>query len=485
MLETCLAVRLIPYWTRLNLPNLANKLYAQLPHYYKISIMPRLHLLQPITFVVFLTLSACSGAPQKPSSYPPMPPSQQDWVEALGAPELIDLVAEALKNNPSLQASLARVEASRARARISGAELLPRIQASFGADRSRSSLLRQTRTETVFTLGADISWEADLWQRASHRKRAAMADANASKEDFYAAQLLLAADIAKGWFKAVESKLQQQLANRRVESFKNTLEVISARYRAGIGEALDIHLARENLATAEARLASREQKLDSAKRTLEALVGRYPNADLKLGSLLSPLKTAVPEGLSSDLLQRRPDILAAEQLLKASTERLRDSEANFLPTLRLTANGGTASEELKNLLDWDNLIWSIGTSLIQPLFQGGRLKAEQVLSLANNREAMANYGQTVSNAFREIETTLAAEPLLARQEVHQATANTESQQAAGLALSRYSAGLTEIVTLLDTQRRSFNVESTLLETRLNQLLNRIDLHLALGGSFSL
>jgi outer membrane protein TolC len=107
------------------------------------------------------------------------------------------------------------------------------------------------------------------------------------------------------------------------------------------------------------------------------------------------------------------------------------------------------------------------------------------LSLANNREAMANYGQAVSNAFREIETTLAAEPLLARQEVHQATANTESQQAAGLALSRYSAGLTEIVTLLDTQRRSFNVESTLLETRLNQLLNRIDLHLALGGSFSL
>jgi len=446
--------------------------------------MSRFHLLQPISFIVFLTLSACSGIPKQPSSYPLMPPSQQDWVAELGAPELIDLVAEALKNNPSLQASLARVEASRARARMSGAELLPNIQASFGADRSRSSLLRQTRTETVITLGADISWEADLWQRASHRKRAAMADANASKEDFYAAQLLLAADIAKTWFKAVESKLQQQLANRRVESFKNTLEVISARYRAGIGEALDIHLARENLATAEARLASREQKLDSAKRTLEALVGRYPNADLKLGNSLSPLKTAVPEELSSDLLQRRPDILAAEQLLKASAERLRDSEANFLPTLRLTANGGTASEELKNLLDWDNLIWSIGTSLIQPLFQGGRLKAEQVLSLANNREAMANYGQAVSNAFREIETTLAAEPLLARQEIHQATANTESQQAAGLALSRYSAGLTEIVTLLDTQRRSFNAESTLLETRLNQLLNRIDLHLALGGSFS-
>ena len=445
--------------------------------------MPRLHLLRPIVFIIFLALTACSGLTKK-SAYPSMPPSQQAWVADLGAPKLNDLVAEAMRNNPSLQASLARVEASRARAGISGAELLPSIQASLGADRSRSSILRQTRTVSRFTLGADISWEADLWQRASHRKRAAIADANASKEDFYAAQLLLAADIAKGWFNAVEAKSQQQLANRRVESFKNTLEVISARYRAGIGKALDVHLARENLATAEARLAGREQQLDATKRTLEALVGRYPNAELELGNSLTQLKSAVPEGLTSGLLKRRPDILAAKQLLSANTERLRDSEANFLPGLRLTATGGTASEELKNLLDWDNLIWSIGASLIQPIFQGGRLKAEQVLALANNREAMANYGQAVSTAFREVETALAAEPLLARQEIHQTTANTESQQAAGLALSQYSAGLTEIITLLDTQRRSFNVESTLLETRLNRLINRIDLHLALGGSFT-
>ncbi|RUM94839.1 MAG: transporter [Thiothrix sp.] len=450
----------------------------------KIQTMPRQRFLLYILPVIFLSLSACSGLTQKPSSYPSMPPSQQVWVSEFGSPELTKLVAEAMLNNPSLQASLARVEANRARAAISGAEMLPNIQANFGTDRSRSSMFGQTRTESRFTLGADISWEADLWQRATHRKRAAIADATASKEDFHAAQLLLAADIAKGWFQAVESKSQQQLANRRVESFKNTIEVISERYRAGIGEALDVHLARENLATAQARLASREQKLDAAKRTLEVLIGRYPNAELKLGRSLPKLKSTVPAGLTSGLLQRRPDILAAEQKLMASTERLRDSEANFLPKLRLTASGGTATDKLKNLLDWDNLIWSIGASLIQPIFQGGRLKAEQVLASSNNHEAIANYGQAVSNAFREVETALAAEPLLARQETHQTTANTESQQAAGLALSRYSAGLTEIITLLDTQRRSFNVESTLLETRLSQLLNRINLHLALGGSFT-
>ncbi len=439
---------------------------------------------QPVAFILFLFLSACSGFSSKPLPYPSMPPNQQHWVAEFNTPELIDLVTEALQNNPNLQASLARVEANRARAGISASELLPNIQTSLVTERNHNSILGHSRTENRFTLGADISWEADLWQRANHRKRAAIADVNASQEDFHAAQLLLAANIAKAWFKAVESNSQKQLADRRVGSFKKTLEIISARYRAGIGKALDVHLARENLATAEAGLASQEQKLDSTKRTLEALVGRYPSAKLKLASLLPRLKSVVPAGLTSDLLQRRPDILAAEQRLSASSERLRDQKTNFLPKLVLTANGGTASEELKNLLDWDNLIWSLGANLIQPIFQGGRLKAEQLLALANNREAIANFGEAVSNAFREVETTLAAEPLLTKQEAYQTTANLESQRAAKLALSQYSAGLTEIMTLLDTQRRSFNVESALLETRLKRLLNRIDLHLALGGSFS-
>jgi NodT family efflux transporter outer membrane factor (OMF) lipoprotein len=413
-----------------------------------------------------------------------MPPSRQLWIADLGAPELSKLVTEALQNNPNLRASMARIEAARARAGISGAELLPSVQASLGADRSRAALQGLSRTENRFTLGMEVGWEADLWQRAQHRERASIADANASKADFYAAQLLLAADIAKDWFNAVEAKAQQHLAKRRVDSFKNTTDIISARYRAGIGEALDVHLARENLATAESGLAAREQQLDAAKRTLEVLLGRYPGAELGIATSLPQLNTEVPDGLLSDLLKRRPDVLAAEQRLSASTERLRDSEANFLPGLRLTSNGGTASEELKDLLDWDSLIWSIGASLIQPVFQGGRLKAEQVLALANNHEAMAEFGQVVSNAFREVETTLAAEPLLARQETHQTTANSESQQAAELALSQYSAGLTEIVTLLDTQRRSFNAESTLLETRLSRLRNRINLHLAIGGGFN-
>jgi NodT family efflux transporter outer membrane factor (OMF) lipoprotein len=413
-----------------------------------------------------------------------MPVSRQTWVASLGAPKLIPLITEALQNNPSLQASMARVVAARARAGISGATLMPSVQGQFVADRSRSLFRELRRTKNRFNLGIDISWEADLWQRASHRKQAAIADAKASHEDFSAAQLLLAADIAKTWFNAVESEAQKQVAKQRGDSFTNTLKVILARYRAGIGEALDVHLARENLATAQARLAAQEQKLDASKRKLEALIGRYPNATLKLDNPLPSLKTAVPEGLASTLVLRRPDIRAAEQRLRASTERLRDNEANLLPGLRLTTSGGTASSALKDLLDWDNLIWSIGASLIQPFYQGGRLKAERVLALANNRETMANFGQTINTAFREIETTLAAEPLLAQQETHQITAHSESQHAAHLALSQYTSGLTEVITLLDTQRRSFNVESALLETRLARLINRIDLHLALGGGFN-
>ncbi len=407
----------------------------------------------------------------------------QPWLNDLDDGTLTALVHEALTANPSAEAALARVAAGRARAVIAGAGELPSTTLNLRAARSQRNTNGLELTGNTFDLNLGASWEVDLWQRLAARTHAAVADAAATEQDWRATRLLLAADVADAWYTAAESHLQLRLAAQRVSSFRDTLAVITERYREGLVEALDVRLARENLATAEAGLSARQRSLDAARRGLETLLGRYPAGTLAVLADLPEPRRAVPAGLPSALLERRPDILAASLRVEAAAARHTDASRNRLPGFSLTASGGTASDRLLDLLNWDHLVWSLAAGIVQPLFQGGRLKAEEALAHANDREALANYARTVLTAFREVETALAAEPLLTAQVASQGDAAQEASAAAALALERYRAGLTEIITLLDTQRRAFNTESTRIETRLRRLQNRIELYRALGGDF--
>lgn len=434
---------------------------------------------------ILLLMAACAPIVPKPVARQATTleiPTLQ-WVLQFDSPKLNRLVLDALDQAPSINAAIARVQAARARTVISGADRYPNISAGLSASRSKRNSSGISFSGNTFTLNSDIAWEVDLWQRLKHRHRAATADAQASAADLAAAKLSLASEVARGWFTVIEAGLQQQLAEQRVSSFRNTFDIINQRYKAGVSEALDVYLARENLASGQAVFAVKQQRLDAAQRNLETLAGYYPSASITAATTLPASIRPVPPDLTSQLLLRRPDLLAAEQRLVSSIERASDRRRNLLPGFRLTASGGTTSQEFRKLMSLDNLIWNIAASLIQPVFQGGRLKAERLLADANQREAIANYSAAVLAAFREVETALAAEPLIAAQAGYQNTAADEANNAAKLALSRYNAGLTEIITLLDTQRRAFNARSSLLETQLNRLRNRIDLHLALGGDF--
>lgn len=433
-------------------------------------------------FLILALTAGCATAPYVPAT-PKITLERQTWIRDFADPVLPDLAKEALRNNPDIQAVLARVDAARATARVTGAAIYPTVDASLQSARSRvSGENRGISSSHDLSLGA--SWEVDLWRRISHRHRAALADAEATEADYQAARLLLLAETARGWFSGNASRLQAALAERRVENFEETLQIIENRYQAGLGDALDVRLARENLASARAGLALRRRQLDTDSRALESLLGRYPNNQIKLSTALPKIQSPVPADLKSLVLLRRPDVLAAERRLHAAVERQQDSQRNFLPGFRLTAAGGRSSSTFDNLLNLDNLVWSIVASITQPLFQGGRLQAERWLDEAGKREAVAEYSKTVLNAFREVETALAAEPLLEQQEQNQRFAFEEASRAADLAVSRYTSGLTDIITLLDTSRRTFDAESSLLDIQLQRLLNRVDLYLALGGSFT-
>nr|VFJ44207.1 MAG: efflux transporter, outer membrane factor (OMF) lipoprotein, NodT family [Candidatus Kentron sp. DK]VFJ64410.1 MAG: efflux transporter, outer membrane factor (OMF) lipoprotein, NodT family [Candidatus Kentron sp. DK] len=404
------------------------------------------------------------------------------WIAGFHDPDLEVLVEEALGRNFDLRAAGARVEAARARAGQQKAQALPHVTAGLSATRAREGTSGTIANR--FELEAQISWEADLWRRLDHATSAAVAESQATQADYRGARLALAANIARAWFDVIEAGQQLRLSDKSVANFEKSLQTIEQQYQLGIGSALDVRLARENLATARGERQTRALNRDTATRSLEILLGRYPAGAMVVPRGLPRLQRTVPVGLPSDLLRRRPDIIGADARLLAREHQLAVARANRLPSVNLTAGGGTASGELRNLMDWDRLAWTLVGGLIQPIWKGGELSAQARLAEADREQAWAEYISVVLRAFREVESTLTAEALLTGREAALRVAEEEATAAATLALDRYRHGLSDIVTLLSTQRREFAAKSALLAIVKQRLHTRIDLHLALGGGFS-
>lgn len=449
-----------------------------------------------VLLVLQLTLG-CNG--RKGNSIDlPSPPSQwsgelaqnaapQNWLADFADEQLPLLVQEALKKNWNLRLVAARLQATGALARIEGANVYPEAKLGLDASKSErifnSGAVRRTIKSTDFGLNLRVVWEADIWGRLRDERRAANQDFQAAQADFAAARLSLAALVARGWFETIAARRQVELAVRTVESFEKSLRAIRGRARNGALSVVDYRLGKAEVASAKSRLEGRNRALDSARRVLETVLGRYPSAELKVAAKLPAMSTAVPAGLPSQLLERRPDMVSAALLLEASRSRLKGERKNRLPALRLTGNSGTSSDALQDILNSNFLVWNIAAGLAQPIFNAGRLKARVALAEAHKDQAIAEFAGAALIAFREVETTLKNEEYLKKQEAALKEAVYESQAAEAKALEDYSGGLVEIITLLTAQRRTFQVQSELIGIQSELLENRVALYLALGGGF--
>lgn len=410
-----------------------------------------------------------------------------NWLEDFADQQLNALIAEAQENNLNLQASAARVMAALGSARIDNAGRLPTVNAGFDAARNKrvsaaGFALSNPRTDT-FGLNASFAWELDLWGKLANRSRAARATAEAAAADFAAAQFSIAANTAKLWFALIEAEMQLQLATRAHDSFVKNLEVVEQGFDRGVREALDVRLTRANVASAEASMKARQRERDNAARSLEVILGRYPADQIASRTNLPGFHRAIPGGLPSQLLQRRPDLIAAERRLAAADERRKLAKKNLYPTLSLTANGGTTSAALEDVLDPDQNVWRLAAGLTQPIFRGGALRGGLEQADAGLQEQIAVFSQTVLTAFQDVENSLDNEQLLLEQESALKTAATESVAAEELAWERYNRGLVDIITVLDSQRRAVTAQSSLYAISRARLQNRVDLYLALGGDF--
>lgn len=408
-------------------------------------------------------------------------PVSHAWLADFTDPQLEALVREALSGNLQLQAGLARLDQAVAIARINGADRWPTI--TVGGSAQRFTSLMNRRAADSFSLNGTVSWEADLWGRVRAQVRLAESDLLAAEYDLEALRISVAGFVAQAWFSAIEARNQEQLSLETVESFEANLLTVEERFRRGLSPALDLRLTRANVESARATYKIQQRLADSAVRSLEALLGRYPSADLQANTDLPLIKAPIPAGVPADLLARRPDVLSSYQRLVSADAGWIESKRALLPTINLTGQYGWTSNELDNLLKDGFDVWSLLGGVTAPIFQGGRLRANVDRNEAARTEAVANYQNTVLTAFREVEAGLAGEQFL-KQQLDAVTASAEeSIGAQELAEERYERGLVDIVTVLEAQRRAFNAKSNVIQVQAALLQNRLALYLALGGGF--
>ena len=416
------------------------------------------------------------------------------WWTDFGIPELNDTVQTALEQNYDLQAAAARLEQASADARVAAADLLPALQVGLNGSKRKQNFIGfpipgaedrvLSTVATNFGVSFDLTWEADLWGRLRSNERAALADFQSRAADLRGAQLSLAGQTVKAWFAVAEAEQQLQLATATVDSFSASTDQVRQRFEQGLRPSLDVRLALSNLANAQALQAQRRQQLDAAVRQIEVLLGRYASADLEGPTTLPNTPAAIPGGLPADLVSRRPDLVAAERRIAATSQRLQVARAELYPRISLTAATGTASGALADLVNGNFNVWSFLGNVVQPLFQGGRLRAGVDRAEAREAEELAIYANTALVAFSEVETALAADSLLADRAGFLATSAEQSRAAEDIADDRYRAGLGDYIAVLESQRLALQAEGDLIAARRQRLENRVDLYLALGGGFS-
>lgn len=406
--------------------------------------------------------------------------SPGNWIESFGSPKLAALVDEADRNNLGLEAAYQRTRATEAAARISRALRLPSLGAAYRANRGQTPP-NATETES-HSIALSARWEIDLWNRLGQQSSASVAQYQASRYDYEAFRLSLDGQVAKSWFAAIEAKSQYDLANASADSFESKLESLERRYSRGLIDAFDLRLTRAQASASRSAAIQRRSQMDASIRSLEILLGRYPSAKLEASDALPGLPATPAAGIPSGLLARRPDVLAQKNRLLSALALEAAGNRNWLPTLTLTASDGTLSSRFADLLDSDFNVWSLAGEATAALFQSGRLAAQRDQLNANQLAQLAEYRSLVLQAFREVESTLRSEADLLDLERQTKISADENQLAEDQAWKLYERGLVDITAVLDAERRSFDTRSQLISIHNQRLQNRINLHIALGGS---
>ena len=437
------------------------------------------------------TVATPSNFKETPENFKQAQPSDQiakgKWWEIYNDPQLNSLEEEIEVSNQTLKAAQAQYLEARAAVRIARSQFFPNITGGISATHNSLSSHRPVGSSNLsyqdYVLPVDVSYEPDLWGRVRRTVEASRSTAQASAADLANVNLSLHAELATDYFELRGLDAQQQLLNSTVASYEKALELTQSRYQGGVATAVDVAQAQTQLETTRAESINVEVDRAAFEHAIAVLVGR-PASTFSLPPLaLTTPPPPVPPGVPSDLLQRRPDIAAAERSVEAANAQIGVARAAYFPSVILSGTGGFESSALGTLIQGPSGFWSLAGSAAELIFDGGQRRGVTEQMKAAYDASVANYRQTVLTAFQEVEDNLAALRLLQDEAATQNAAVTAAQRSLSLSTTRYTGGVTNYLEVTTAQSAALSNEISALNILTRRMSASVLLIKAIGGGW--
>lgn len=447
----------------------------------------------------------CTMAPKYTQPAPPLPAEwtsggvmkstpgakTQDWRQILADEPMKRLVELALINNRDLRVAALKIEKAQAQYQIQRADLFPKIDATAGANNQRTpaklSSTGKASTSHTYSVGLGFSaFELDLFGRIQSLKDEALEKFLATEASRRSVELSLVAEVATAYLTLAADREQLSLAKEILETELASLEIVQQRFSFGVANELDLSRAQTTVDTAKVQMAKYASQVTQDENLLSVLVGMPLSAELLPAKSLADVAplNPVPAGLPSEVLTRRPDVLAAEHQLKAANADIGAARARYFPSIGITANYGFASNEVNDLFKAASGMWAFSPQLTLPIFHAGAIRAGVKASEAERDIMLAQYEKAVQTAFREVSDCLAQSASLEGQVAAQTSLVKASGKSYELSTLRYESGVDSYLSKLDAQRSYATSRQGLIATRLSRLANTMTLYKALGGGWS-
>jgi len=407
-------------------------------------------------------------------------PVDPGWLASFHDPTLDALVREAIEYNSDLRAAAARVEIAAAYVKLSGATLYPQVNAL-----ARGGGKMSGDSSGLQGGGVTANWELDLWGRVRSAQKGAQFTYDSAALDAAYARESIAAQTAKAWFLATEAQLQLAVARDTLLSSERLVGFARDRLRVGKGDEYEVATSVVAQDTYRDIVAQLELARLQALRALETLLGRYPAAAIEAPARFAALPPPVPVGLPSELLERRPDVIAAERRVAAAFYGIQEAKAARLPRISLTASLTSISSDLFVLTERNNPVVSFGASLLAPIFLGGALQAQVEIRTGEQAQVIADYGRISARAFGEVENALSAGFTLDERATILQSLIAGNERAVELSEVRYRVGSGDLRAVNQQQLALYSARSAQIRVEAERRVQRVNLHLALGGSFEL
>ena len=407
------------------------------------------------------------------------------WWQVFQDPQLQELIRTALKQNYDLQLATERINAARAQVTITRSNLFPQVQGSgnFQGGKDGSSQAKFN----FLNLAADAAFQLDFFGKLRRATEASRAQLLATEDAKQTVILTLVSDVASAYFTLLQLDLQLQITRNTVEAQEASVKLTKFRVQHGVATKLEVLQAQEVLDTANAQIPDLERRIAQQENAISILLGNYPQAVTRGRPLVEqPLPPDVPPGMTSTLLERRPDIRQAEQVLVAANAEIGVARAQFFPQISLTGSGGGAfgrSSVFSGLMSSQIGVWSYGAQVTQPIFTGGALRGNLKLAESQHQEALISYRQAIQQAFGDVSDALIAYEKFHQVRVRQENSVADLEESVRLSNMRYKGGTTTYLEVLDGQRSLFSAQLTLADARGTEYQSLVQLYRALGGGW--